>query len=216
MLNDETLKSIEAKRQEIIKTASFELLNTLGSLSDTFNTKLSDFKESEVEIFDLISQSIISFSESNPQFTSAIARPPREKDKVKHLPGQHKGISIKFDLHTGETLFINFYGGLRAFSGEDLKDQDSALRHHHSKRTDDILSQPTHINWHISKPDQRRLCEVWTSYLTESKFTLSHVFWEEEEIDLCCSIDNKTYGFGEIASGLQDSISALTTLIPSA
>lgn len=221
MPEEDTPKSIEAKRQEAVKSASYELLDGLSLLQDTFSTKFSSIKDkgdskTEIEIFDLISQSIYSFSDSNPSFTNAIARPPRENDKVKHLPGQHKGISIKFDNSMGETLFINFYGGLRAFSGEDLKDNDLTLRRQHSVRTDDLLSQPTHINWHITRPDQKRFCEVWMTYHPSSRFSISHVFFEEEEVDLKGIIENTNYGFSEIESQLHKSISALTTLIPSA
>lgn len=222
MTEGDTPKIIEAKRKEAIKTSSYELLDALVMLQDTFATKLLNPNQTaepscELEIFDLVSQSIISFSEGGFNLTNAIARKPRDNDKVRHLPGQHKGVTIKFDNNMGETLHLNVYGGLRAFTGEDFKDSDLSLQRHHSIRTDNIISQPTHLNWHITKPDQQILCEVWLTYQPNSKFSVSHVFWERQVVDITAILEkNDTYGFDQIESKLHSGIGGLVTLIPSA
>lgn len=206
--------SLEKQLEREIENSGLQLLDTICDTQDTFALLVKE--DPEKTALEVVANALLSFSESNPQLISARPRALRDNDRVKLLPGQHGGISLQFGLNDGNLLRINAYGGLRGFSGEDMKDSDTTLRRAHDVRTGSVLSQPTQINLHIKRPDDSVLFELWIVYDLNQRIRLDKLSYEGECIDAHPVINSEDSRFGKLTSGFHKSLGTLVKLIPSA
>lgn len=127
-----TLKDLERIDVETQKQAR-ELLNGVSLLVDSVATDTGTLANGDLALLDtaaMIEQcaaEIFAFMETPMVLISGRPREPRKKDRIRFLPGEHKGISLQFVGNTGETIRLNVYGGLRDLRApEDMRDSDIA------------------------------------------------------------------------------------------
>ena len=214
MESDRRLEEISKANKELVDAASIGFVNFIFDLSESAYLKLPSESE-EAKDFDKALEMIGAFAGS--EFADILARPrvEREKDKVHFLPGQHKGIFISFVTSSHDFGNINIYGGLRDFHSPELKDTDVAMRMHHSKRTDSVLSQKVHFNFHVKDVGGSSLLDIWFTYDLGTGFYLDNLFLEGRRVDAHPRIDSMYPCFEELKTSFYTHTKTLVTLVPS-
>jgi hypothetical protein len=160
-------------------------------------------------------EALISFLDSRPVFQTALPRTIRDKDRSKILPGQHGGVFTQFFLDDGTTLKINFWGGLRTPVGQDLKDNDRSLSISHTRRTEEVLGQITHLNWQMGKPNGLNI-DSWIAYNPNNNgsFQQRDLIIDGVHIDCNPNISSEDSRFQSIKKGVLTPVDRLVRLVP--
>lgn len=206
---------IEAGKKE----AASSLLEGFADLQDSFAVDVmgnSEMSENEKGAFDYAAQALVSFIDSNPKFIGASPRSIRELDRKRILPGQHGGISAAFSLEDGTILRLNFYGGLRIVTSADTHDADSSLARSHTRRTDSVLGQITHLNWQLSLPGGPAL-DSWMIHNPDNNgtFQQSSLIIDGQDIECQPAIKNGDTRFNQLKEHIFNPINKLVDLVPS-
>jgi hypothetical protein len=207
----ETLKKEQA-------SAALELLNGMADLQDTLSLEVTqgDSNAGEKDGFDYAGNALMNFANSEPIFLNANPRSIRDEDRKKILPGQHGGVYLAFSLKDGTILKINFWGGLRTVSGRDLKDQDINQLDSHTRRTDAVAGQSSHLNWQISLPGGP-VIDSWVVYNPNNKGSFRQSVLEIDETEIPCQpwISADDPRFRQIKEGVFGPIEKIIKLVPS-
>lgn len=214
-----------AARNEVNRLLKGDAMAFLGTTIDVFDSLATDalanpnlptpISTGLAQVHDMA----LAFSDLGITAVTGSPRTPRGEDRVRFLPGQHQGVNLQLVSETGDTAFINLYGGLRIVDeGGELKDGTNAqaLGRTHSDRTDAILSQPVHLNLHVRSANDAKLFDIWLKYNLNSQFRLEGVLLGDERIDVNAVMPNSDSRFKELAIQMSKYSSALTTLIPTA
>ena len=204
------------KEQEI---AAIELINGIANLQDSLAyvvEKIPGIDAGSKASLEYTSASLCSFVDSNPTFKTASPRSIREDDRKKILPGQHGGVYLQFDLEDGTVLKVNFWGGLRTMSAQDLKDRDISLRFSHTSRTEEVLTQNTEVNWQIIFRNGPTV-DSWMHYNPGrgGSFQQDALRVGGEGVDCHPSILNDNPMFNKLKEGVLNPINDLVKLVPS-
>lgn len=214
----ESISNQESCKQEQEKYSRL-LLSGISDLQDSLVLKIeenADIPPGEKTAFVYANQSLISFVESSElSFSTANPRSIRDRDRKSILPGQHGGVFVQFGLQDGTILRINFFGGLRTVSVSDLKDGDTSLRNSHTRRTDEVLTQATHLNWQINYPNGP-VIDSWMIYHPNDRvFQQSSLKIDGKYVDCHPGIGKKDKVFEPIHKEIFQPIGELIKLIPS-
>lgn len=204
------LKQELAKREALEKQSS-ELLYSIADIQEFLTFRLVN--DDETQNLFALTKVLSDYLENGLNFRSANPRTLRTTDRVRLLPGQHPGINLTFENSDRHILKINVYGALRIFSGQDLRDHDKTLKNLHDKRTDAVLSQPTHINWHITDLTNSRVCEAWIKK-TLTTLSLDQMYYMENRVDVISTINSQNREFLELSQSFNRAVDDLTKLIP--
>jgi len=208
-------KDIIRKEQE---KAAKDLLFGIVDLQDTLCMNFEEnFKtEPECTPFMYANNSLIQFLDANPKFIDAKPRSIRDEDRKKILPGQHAGVFLVFGLEDGTILKVNFYGGLRSLAEQDLKDKDTTLAKSHTIRTDNVITQNTHINWQINYVNGP-IVDSWIVFdpNNHGSFRQSSLKIDGEYIDCHPGIADSDQEGQQIKNEIFTPIGRLTKLVPS-
>ena len=207
---EETLKA----NKELVDAASIGMVNFIYDLTEAAYLTAASPAE-EAEDLDAASDIVRTFVESD--FTGILAQPrvEREKDKVHFLPGQHKGIFISFVTSSHDLGNINIYGGLRDFHSPELKDTDVAMRTHHSKRTDSVLSQKVQFNFHVKDISGSSILDIWFTYNLGNGFYLDNLLLEGRKVDVHPTVDSSYPCFEKLKASFYTHTRTLVSLVPS-
>ena len=214
MENEHRLEETLKANKELVDAASIGMVNFIYDLTESAYLKVPSQAE-EAEDLDKALDIVRAFVESD--FAGILARPrvEREKDKVPFLPGQHKGIFVSLVTSSHDLGNINIYGGLRDFHSPELRDTDVAMRTHHSKRTDSILSQKVHFNFHVKDAGGSSLLDIWFTYNLGNGFYLDNLSLEGRKVDVHPTVDASYPCFEELKTSFYTHTKALVSLVPS-
>lgn len=198
--------------------ASLGMLNTMYDVVDSLTLNMPESMRADdkgdVERGLMVLQT---FLDSDMVLVIPRPRIPRAEDRVDFLPGQHKGVSIEFVSKTGEIANFNMYGGLRdTGSVHEMRDTDVSMGRHHSIRTDRILSQPVHLNWHVIDPRLGVLTDVWLQYHLNRAFQFSKFIQKGNAMNLGMILDASDPRFPELNGRFNNYAKTLITYVPSA
>lgn len=204
------------KEQESVVT---ELLTGMADLQDTLICVAEDSKgltAEEIKALRFADVSLISFCDASPNFLTASPRSVRDEDRRKILPGQHAGVFLQFGLLDGTILRINFWGGLRITSTQDLKDKDLTLSTSHTRRTEDVLEQPTDFNWQLSYPRSGPFIDSWMRFNPNNKgsFQQSSISVDGEKVDCRPTILSDDSRFPQLKKEIFEPIGKIIKLVP--
>ena len=214
MENEHGLEEALKANRELVDAASIGMVNFIYDLTGSAYLKVPSQAE-EAEDLDKAMDIIGAFAEGD--FASILVRPRAErvKDKVPFLPGQHKGIFVSLVTSSHDLGNINIYGGLRDFHSPELRDTDVAMRTHHSKRTDSILSQKVHFNFHVKDAGGSSLLDIWFIYNLGNGFYLDSLSLEGRKVDVHPTVDSGYPCFEELKTSFYTHTKTLVSLVPS-
>jgi len=212
--NERRLEEILKANKELVDEASIGMVNFIYDLTESAYLNVPSETE-EAKDLDKAVDIIGAFVESD--FASILAQPrvEREKDKVHFLPGQHKGIFISFVTSSHDLGNINIYGGLRDFHSPELKDTDVAMRTHHSKRTDSVLSQKVQFNFHVKDISGSSILDIWFTYNLGNGFYLDNLLLEGRKVDVHPTVDSSYPCFEKLKASFYTHTRTLVSLVPS-
>lgn len=213
--NPDSLEHLTKANKELVDTASIGMVDLVYDLTESILLKIpADFEDRKTleEAIEILS----AFVDCN--FPSILARPRQERteDRVRFLPGQHKGIFISYVTDSHDFGNFNIYGGLRdSHSPFELKDTDSSMRHHHTKRTDAVLSQTVQFNFHVKNPESASLMDIWYTYSLNKAFRLDKLIVDGQTIDISAAVHEGDSCFEELKDRFNTHTRILTSLVPS-
>jgi len=215
-LNKRENSTPSPKEQQELTQNSLNLLQTVLDLEISLLSNSQTEDPNTATSIDTIIDSLETIDTPAIVLITPFARMPRETDRVKHTPGQHKGFRIQFVLKTGHIINLNVYGALRRISGKDKRDTLSAHANH-SDRTEHIASQATHINLHLDEYNTH-LWNLWLIRMPNGQFVLGDTFLNYQSIkpQNRPTLNLNDYGYQNLSDRLAQSINALIQLIPSA
>jgi len=212
--NQDSLERITIVNKELLDSASIGMVDLVYDLTESMFLKVPEGEERKG--FEEAIEILSAFVGCN--FASILARPRQERaeDRIHFLPGQHKGIFISYVTDSHDFGNFNIYGGLRdVHSPFELKDTDSAMRRHHTKRTDSVLSQTIHFNFHVKNPEGTSISDIWYTYTLNKGFRMDKLILEGQKIDISVVIEEKDSCFRELKDRFNAHARTLASLIPS-
>lgn len=215
--HEDDIEKLTKQTQELINSAGIDMATLILNLLQNSHTLLPPNSEGKRELREAILL-IDAFIKSG--FVSIVAKPraERENDRVKHYPGQHKGVLVSYITTNHDMGNFNLYGGLRDATGSiEMRDSKEAMQvsKHHASRTDSIASQPTHINFHIKDINQQPLVEVWFVHSLNRGFSLHTLKLHKERVDVLAIIGIKHPNYKTFKTRFSRASDTLTSLVPS-
>lgn len=213
--NQDSLERLTRTNKELVNAASIGVVDLVYDLTESIFLKIpEDFEDRKTleEAIEILSAFV------GCNFPSILARPRQErtKDRVRFLPGQHKGIFISYVTESHDFGNFNIYGGLRDIhSPFELKDTDLSMRRHHTKRTDTVLSQTVQFNFHVKSLENASLIDVWYTYSLNKAFRLDKLIVDGQTIDISVAVDEGDFCFKELKDRFNAHTRILTSLVPS-
>lgn len=201
-------------------------MNLLNGFYDAYSSLATDFlhvakKHADpsltpsIEAVDNADSAILSFLNGEELSITLAPRVKRPDDKVKMLPGQHAGVVVQYvDQKTGLIGRVNFYGGIRdPHHHLDTKDTDITRRRSHAARTDAVVSQPTHLNFHmLGQNETEPFLDVWIT-ASPSEIRLSKFKFEEYH-EVFRAIEAGDRRFRKIYTPLNRAMNSLMLMVP--
>jgi hypothetical protein len=217
MESSESTTALEIIKKEQEKAAR-DLINGMADLQDTLTLVLEengDKNSGECLSLAEANEALISFLDSKPIFQTALPRTIKDKDRSRILPGQHAGVFAQFFLNDGTILKINFWGGLRTPAEQDLRDTDRSLSVSHTRRTEAVLGQVTHLNWQIGFPGGSTI-DSWIAYNPDNNgsFQQRDLLIDKVHVDCNPNISSNDSRFESIKKGVLTPIDRLVKLVP--
>ena len=213
--NEDSLERLTKANKELVDAASIGMADLVYDLTESILLKIpEDFDDRETleETIEILSAFV------GCNFASILAKPRREQDedRVRFLPGQHKGIFISYVTESHDFGGFNIYGGLRDIhSPFELKDTDLSMRRHHTTRTDAVLSQTVWFDFHVKSPENVSLMDIWYTYSLNKAFRLDKLIVDGQKIDIIAAVDEGDFCFKELKDRFNAHTRILTSLVPS-
>lgn len=210
------MEAYSETNQEKLMTGSLDVLTSLSRIAIK---SLAPAPGLDRDILDRLSYIRTMLGDISPDLVSYIdvrTRSVRPGDKLS--PFSHTGISIRYETPVAR-IFINFWGGIRAFSNSDL--HDSTVNHQkgvsHTSRTESTSEEDTHLNIQIADNDSK-LLDLWLKRLnTKQVITVSKLIDKRGTIDFASRLNiSQSEVLKKLNQDLSSSINALTRIIPSA